>query len=128
MHSRLQARAERVKALEIVHQDPELVLGFADGSNRTVFTDERETGDDLEAGIFASEARWKGNSQVVIKSESANGSKITEIYELNEAGDMLSVTTKMEGEGRRPDMKFRRVYDKALVDMPVEPEPDQQAG
>jgi len=128
MQDRLEARSERIKALEILHQDPELVTGFADGSNRTIYTDGREVFDDLDAGVFESKAKWKGRSQVVFKSESANGAEITEIYELNEAGDMLFVTTELKGDGRRPSFSFKRVYDRVAADVPVEPGPEEAAG
>lgn len=36
---------------------------------------------------------------------------MTEIYELSEDGNQLFVTTKLEGDGRRPTISFRRVYD-----------------
>lgn len=73
-------------------------------------------------------AKWKGSSRVVFKSESANGAEITEIYELNQTGDLLFVTTKMEGEGRRPDISFRRVYDRVAADVLIEPDPEEAAG
>ena len=122
IQARLEARSQRIEALEILHQDPEFVIGFADGSNRTLYTDGREVSHDLEVGAFESQAKWKGRSQVVFKSESENGAEITEIYELNEAGDQLFVTTKIEGEERRPDISFERVYDRVVTDVPMQPD------
>ena len=113
MQTRLQSMAERVQELEILHQEPERVIEFADGSSRTIFTDGQVVTDDFAGGVFEGKGKWKGDSQVVFKSESAAGSKVTEIYELNETGDMLFLTTKMEGDGRRPSISFRRVYDRS---------------
>jgi hypothetical protein len=113
MRSRYQSMAERVQELEILHQEPELVIEFADGSSRTIFTDGQVVTDDFAGGVLEGKGKWKGDSQVVFKSESAVGSKVTEIYELNETGDMLFLTTKMEGDGRRPSISFRRVYDRS---------------
>jgi len=106
-----------------LHQDPELVIGFADGSNRTIYTDGREVSEDLAVGVFESQTKWKGSSQVVFKSETPNGAEITEIYELGETGDLLFVTTKMEGEGRRPDVSFKRVYDRVAANVTIEADP-----
>ncbi len=128
VQARFEARAERIKALEISHQDPELVIGFADGSNRTIYTDGRKVSEDLAVGVFESKTKWKGNSQVVFKSESPKGAEITEIYELDETGDLLFVTTRMEGEGRRPDVSFNRVYDRVTAVVPVEPDPEEATG
>jgi len=128
MQARFQARIERIETLEILHQDPEMVIGFADGSNRTIYTDGQATPDDLEAGVFEGKGKWKNNSQVIFKAESANGGKATEIYELDEAGDMLLVTTKVEGDGRRPGISFKRVYERALADSSAEPDPQDTSG
>ena len=122
MQTRLQSMAERVQELEILHQEPELVIEFADGSSRTIFTDGQVVTDDFAGGVFEGKGKWKGDSQVVFKSESAAGSKVTEIYELNETGDMLFLTTKMEGDGRRPSISFRRVYDRSLTEIPTAPD------
>lgn len=128
MQSRMNERVEKVRVLEILHQDPELVIGFADGTSRTLFTDGRETAEDLEAGFFEGTAKWKGNSQVVFRSESTNGGKTAETYELNPAADMLWVTTKMDGDGRRPTISFKRVYYRASMDVPAEPDPEGLTG
>jgi len=128
MQARFREREERIKTLEILHQDPEMTIAFADGSNRTIYTDGREMPDELEAGFFESRGRWKGSSQVVFKSESADGGEITETYELKESGDILFVTTKMEGDGQRPTISFKRVYERTLDDVPVEPDPEDEAG
>ena len=115
MRERLQSMKERIQTLEILHQDPELAIGFKDGSSRTLYTDGREMTDDLEAGTFDGEGKWKNQTQIVFKSENAMGGKITELYELDEAGATLFVTTTMESDGRRPEINFRRVYVKALA-------------
>lgn len=115
---RIKAMAERIQSIEIAHRDPQMDLRFADGREWTVFTDGRAIEDDFEGGIFEAKARWKGGSQVVVKAESTYGGKLTETYELSENGQQLYVTTKMEGDGRRPNITFRRVYDKALVPAP----------
>jgi len=128
VQARFEARSERIKALEILHEDPELVIGFSDGSKRTIYTDGREVSENVAAGVFESKTKWKGNSYLVFKLESPNGAEITEIYELDVSGDLLFVTTKLEGEGRRPDVSFKRVYDRVAADVPVEPDPEEAAG
>jgi len=115
MQERFKAMNERIQSIEIAHQDPQLDLRFADGRERTIYTDGRAIEDDFEGGIFEAKGKWKGGSRVVVKAESTYGGKITETYELSEDGQQLYVTTKMEGDGRRPSITFRRVYDKALV-------------
>lgn len=123
MQDRMRAMAERIQTLEITHQEPDLSFVFADGSGRTIHTDGRDSADDLEGGVLEGKGTWKNQTQFVFKSETPNGSKMTEIYELNASGELLLVTVKMEGDGRRPDLKFRRVYDIADAGIPVEPDP-----
>ena len=115
MQERLQSMKERIETLEIQHQDPELAIGFGDGTRRILFTDGREMEDNLEAGVFEAKAKWKQASSVVLKAENAVGQKITEIYELDASGQRLEVTTRIEGGDRRPDLSFKRVYDRSLV-------------
>lgn len=123
MQDRMRAMAERIQTLEITHQEPELSIVFADGSGRTIHTDGRDSADDLEGGVLEGKSKWKNKTQLVFKSETPNGSDMTEIYELNDSGELLFVTVKMEGDGRRPDLSFRRVYDAADAGIPVEPDP-----
>ena len=115
MQERLQSMKERIETLDIQHQDPELAIGFGDGTQRTLFTDGRKMEDNLESGVFEAKAKWKASSSVLFKAENAVGQKITETYELDASGQRLEVTTRIEGGDRRPDMSFKRVYDRALV-------------
>ena len=124
----MRAMRERIQTLEIIHQDPELSIVFADDTNRTIYTDGRESPDGLGAGYLEGKAKWKGGSKLVFQSETANGSEITEIYELNDSGELLFVTVKMKGDGRRPDLSFRRVYDAADVSVPVQQDSDSDIG
>lgn len=122
MESRSEAMAARIKVLEIIHQEPELTIGFGDGASRTVFTDGRKMEESSEVGVFEGKGKWKGSS-LVFNYESLRG-KVTETYELNPAGDLLTVTTKMEGDGRRPGVTFARIYDRVAPEIPVEPDPE----
>ena len=120
MQERFQSMMERVRTLEIAHQDPELVIGYADGSNRTFFTDGREIADDLESGTFGVESRWKKGSQIVVESKNAMGGKVSEVYRLGDTDETLEVSTTVEGGGRRPEMSFKRVYERTLAVAAVE--------
>lgn len=115
IQERLKAMTERIQSIEIDHREPQLELRFADGHERTIYTDGRTSEDDFESGIFEAKGKWKSGSQVFVKAESSYGGKLTETYELSENGQQLYVTTKIEGDGRRPNLTFRRVYDKALI-------------
>lgn len=115
IQERLKVMTARFQSIEIAHQDPLLHLRFADGRERTIYTDGRTVEDDFESGIFEAKGKWKGDSQVVVKAESTYGGKLTETYELSVDGQQLTVTTKMGGDGRRPNLTFRRVYEKALI-------------
>lgn len=115
MQERFQSMKQRVEILEIQHHDPEMAIGFGDGTRRTLFTDGRKMGDNLESGVFEAKAKWRQASSVVFEAENAVGQKITEIYELDASGQRLEVTTRIEGGDRRPDMSLKRIYDRALV-------------
>ena len=128
MEDRMRAMRERIQTLEITHLEPELSIVFADGSGRTIYNDGREFSEDLEGGVLKTKGKWKNGAQLVLKSETANGAKITEIYELDGSSERLLVTVKMEGDGRRPDISFRRVYDAADAGIRVAPDPASDAG
>ena len=126
LNDSFQQRLERVKNIEVQHQDPRFVLNFADGFQRTLFTDGREVADDLENGLFEATAKWKSASKIVVTVESTTG-EVTEIYELSEGSEQLYVTTKMEGDGRRPSISFTLVYDRALA-MPTGTDENETSG
>lgn len=128
MQERMRAMHERIQKLEITHQEPEVAIVFADGATRKLYTDGRDSTSGLETGFFGGTGEWKNKTQLVWKSETSNGSKMTEIYELDKSGERLFVTIKMEGDGRRPDISFQRVYDAADAGVPAQPNAEGEVG
>jgi hypothetical protein len=55
--------------------------------------------------------RWKG-TRLEVERAGPGGGKITETYELKDAGRTLVIETKVESAGPRPSMDFKRVYER----------------
>ena len=96
--------------LAIDHQDPDLVITFADDRQRTLTTDGATRELDSPFGIVETSAEWKKDGRLVIKMKNPDERRVTETWELSADGERLSVLTKIEG-GRRPELSFERVYD-----------------
>ncbi len=62
-----------------------------------------------ETLVFA--AKWRKDGSLLARRETVMGGELSETYALSEDGSQLFVTVEMKGSGRRPKMKFRRVYD-----------------
>jgi hypothetical protein len=92
-----------------------MAVRFADSSERLIYTDGRALADDFEGGLLDAKAKWKKDSKIVVKGESPFGGQITETWGLSDDGRQLYVTTKMEGDGRRPTVESRRVYDPVVA-------------
>jgi len=114
---RKQARAlrrpgEGTQRLEIDHADPKISIRFADGFERTFFTDGRAPSDDFEAGLLNLGGKWK-KKELVFTAESAYGARVRETYELSLDGARLTVTVKRDATVDAPGIVFKRVYDRA---------------
>jgi hypothetical protein len=96
----------------IVQTEPKVVFLMPDGRVRTLYADKRKV--KTANGNAEVEARWDRNRLV---AETKFGSiTVVESWALNENGNQLVVTARMElpGGGRegRPSPELRRVYER----------------
>lgn len=110
MQARLAELEAGTKTLIILHEDPELSIEMADGQTRRHFTDNRKQQVSTEFGKLTSRAKWKKNSQLVVRSSRSDGPEITQTYQMDHDGARLTVTTRLEGRGS--GVTFQRVYER----------------
>jgi hypothetical protein len=94
--------------LTIVHRDPQLRITDGLGREHVLYTDGRKVEEERSAGTTKIRAKWK-DGRVVVSTTPEHGAKITETYAVTADSSALTVTTKVEGRGRK--IEFRRVYD-----------------
>jgi len=118
MRERMQALEERIKLLEIRHDDPVLAVRYDSDdsdSEQPICTDGRSFSMENQMGeVVEAKAKWKKNQRIVVTMEREQGGKVTETYELVPVAQVerLFVTVKLTGDGRMPTVEFRRVYDR----------------
>jgi hypothetical protein len=98
-----------LERLEIQHQDPKLLIIYADDRDRTIYTDGRKVNRDSERGLVEVQAKWR-KGKLVVERKPERGPKLKETYELSSSGDRLYVTSEIDG-GRMGSMELRRAYD-----------------
>ena len=101
---------ESFEFLEIVHQDPKLLITDAVGREHTLFTDNRKTEEERSGGTARLRAKWE-DGRVVVRTRPAHGPSFTETYLASADGQQLTVVMEIEGRGSMPDITIRRVYD-----------------
>ncbi len=60
-------------------------------------------------------AKWKGEDLIAERTTS-RGAKFTQTFELGKDGKTLIVRTRREGQGDRPALELKRVYDRDTAD------------
>ena len=114
--------AQGAEQLTITHQEPSFRVVDAAERERLVSTDGEAHELTTPAGdLVELSAEWKRGDRLELVMERPERPKMTETYELVAEGTRLYVTIEIEGQGRRPSLEFRRVYDRILPDEePVE--------
>ena len=109
----MMALEEGARTLEIIpgNDVTELILRYADGRERLVYTDGREYDDEIDAGRrVRATAKWKKQKLVIKGKTDAGATTLTQTFKLDDEG-RLHVDTAIDGGGRIPSFDFERVYD-----------------
>lgn len=97
-----------------IQKNGEVTITDKEGHSRVLKTDgskmREENGPDGPAEV---RANWEKDGTLTVKVKPEQGPKRTESYVVSNDGKHLYVTTTMEGDGQRPERKFRRAYDPA---------------
>jgi hypothetical protein len=120
MKRRMQEAARASRTLMIAHEEPRLTIRFADGRERTLYTDGRKQTRESDFGDLETRAKWKKDGRLKVEATNEQGRKINEIYRCSSGEGRLYVTITMKGDGRMPDVTFDRVYDRAPDGAPDE--------
>jgi hypothetical protein len=91
-----------------------VLLGDSTGTTLLdILTAGGESGDAGGTSVAALELRgkWK-EDRLVVERTGPRGGTITESYRIEDKGRTLVIETKIESDGRRPAIRFKRVYDR----------------
>lgn len=112
------SQLERLRTLDVIHLEPELLTRDASGREASIFTDGQTFEHTTPRGHAEATAVWQRNGRLMIETKFDEDRLQTETWELVAAGQRLYVTTEMGGGERRPKVKIRRVYDLAQAALP----------
>ena len=104
-------------SLQIVHQDPKLVVTDSSGREHVYYTDGRKSEEERSfGGTTAISAAWK-DGHVVVDVAPEHGRPYTETYAVTGDGKQLTITTTWKSRGNGKALEIRRVYD-AVAETP----------
>ena len=122
-----QGLGQGAERLEIVHDGASFsVTDAAERSRQVEIDGEVQALTSPNGGSIELSGEWKRGDRVELNMQRPERPAITETYELIADGARLYVDVEIESSGRRPALKFRRVYDRVVADegrAPVEDEP-----
>lgn len=105
---------EALNELTITQKEGEVTITDKEGRTRVLKTDGSKIMDDHgPRGPAEVRASWEKDGTLVVKVKPEEGPKRTESFVVSNDGKHLYVTTILEGDGQRPERKFRRAYDPA---------------
>lgn len=123
----MKSMQQAVRTLTIMHQDPEMMIRYADDRERNLFTDGRDLEIEIGGGFLDEKAKWKGGHRLVVQGMSLQGGDMKQTFELSDDGTNLFLTTEIKGDGRMPKMEFLRVYDRAVIEPAAEPDSNESS-
>lgn len=105
---------EALTELTIAQRNGEVTITDKEGHARLLKTDGTKVLEEKGPGGPAEiRSNWEKDGTLTVKVKSERGPKRTETYVVSNDGKHLYVTTLLEGDGQRPERKFRRAYDPA---------------